>query len=170
MKELLQKEITVTFDNLHQVLLAFNEQQLNLVPFEGSWTAGQVTEHIIKGLSGLSPTVNGPVEITQRKPGEKIKPIEDMFLDFTTKLKSPGFLIPTGSGYQKEELLTTLDNLKHTATNAAETLDLKMTCLASELPAFGTLTRFEWIRFFLIHTQRHTHQIENIYRHIITNK
>ena len=38
-------EIKQTAADLLQALEAFNEHSFNQVPFEGSWTAGQVAEH-----------------------------------------------------------------------------------------------------------------------------
>jgi hypothetical protein len=162
MKTGLEKNITDTFNELDNILFAFNGEQLNLSPFEGSWTAGQVAEHIIKSLAGISFFMNGPVEEPGRDPGEKIKALEDLFLNLTIKMKSPDFILPEADYHDKEEILNKLENLKIEMLAAAK-LDLTQLCKAGEFPTFGYLTRLEWIHFFLAHTQRHTQQLKNIF-------
>ena len=49
----LQSDVNKTFTELAEIISSFNEDQINLIPFEGSWTAGQVGEHIILSLSDL---------------------------------------------------------------------------------------------------------------------
>ena len=44
------KETLRDFENtnveLLQLFSSFNQEQINVVPFEGSWTAGQLAEHL----------------------------------------------------------------------------------------------------------------------------
>jgi hypothetical protein len=42
------------------------------------------------------------------------------------------------------------------------TLDLDMTCLDFDIRTFGYLTRLEAVYFFLYHTKKHIHQLQNI--------
>jgi hypothetical protein len=162
MQTTLEKNTRDTFSELDNILFAFNEEQLNTVPFEGSWTAGQVAEHTIKALSGLSRLMNGPAEKTDRDPAEKIKGIEDLFLDFTVKMQSPDFILPSAGPQQKASLLRSVEESKKAMLEALEK-DLTLCCNGAELPGFGKLTRLEWIHFFLAHTQRHTQQLKNIF-------
>jgi hypothetical protein len=159
----LQKNITDTFNELDNIIFAFNGTQLNSVPFEGSWTAGQVADHIIKSLGGISRLLNGPTEKTERDPGEKIKALEDLFLNFDIKMKSPDFILPGDGIQEKEATLQRIGELKNEMLEANK-LDLSLLCLGAEFPGFGKMTRLEWMHFFLVHTQRHTHQLKNIFR------
>ncbi len=45
----------------------------------------------------------------------------------------------------------------------ANSKDLSVVCLDMELPTFGHLTRYEWLRFMMVHALRHTIQIEKIF-------
>jgi len=162
MKEALVQNIGTTFSELEKTVSSFPEEQINVIPFENSWTAGQVAEHIVKALGGAARTLNGKTEISDRDPGEKIKAINDLFLDFTTKMKSPDFILPGNESHTKNELLPAIDKLKKEILGLTD-LDLSVLCLGFELPGFGKFTRLEWIHFFLAHTQRHTHQLKNIY-------
>ncbi|HEV7781940.1 MAG TPA: DinB family protein [Chitinophagaceae bacterium] len=162
MKTGLGKNINDTFNELDNILFSFSEEQLNETPFEGSWTGGQVTEHIIKSLGGISRLMNGPVEDAGRDPGEKIKALEDLFLNFNIKMRSPDFILPEAIHHKKNDLLKVLADLKKEMLDASK-LDLSLLCTGAEFPTFGHLTRMEWLHFFLVHTQRHTQQLKNIF-------
>jgi len=64
----LQSDVNKTFTELAEIISSFNEDQINLIPFEGSWTAGQVAEHILLSVSGFEKTINGSVAETERAP------------------------------------------------------------------------------------------------------
>ena len=163
MKETVKKEINETFNELDNILFSFTDEQLNTVPFEGSWTAGQVAEHIIKALKGSSRLLNGPTEDVVRKPDEKIKATRDLFLNFDIKMTSPDFILPDNGTYTKDELLSSINQLKKEMLENTE-MDLSKQCTGFELPTFGKFTRLEWLNFYIVHTQRHTHQVKNIFR------
>ena len=111
----------------------------------------------------MTAFLESPVEEPGREPGEKIKALEDLFLNFNIKMQSPEFILPGPAHHKKDELLNTLENLKkemHSVTR----LDLSLLCTAFDFPTFGFLTRLEWIHFWLAHTQRHTQQLKNIFK------
>lgn len=162
-KEVVLKEIEDRFSKLKSILSAFSDEELNRVPFDGSWTAGQVAEHIIKSASGIPDEKTAPAD---RPFDEKISAIRDMFLDMNSKSKAMPFLQPEQSHYRLEELLSTFNRLQDQHLNWAKEKDLEPLCMDMELPIFGYLTRYEWIRFIMVHLQRHTMQLENIYKMI----
>ncbi len=154
-------EIENTFSSLKTALSRFSEGELNTVPFAGSWTAGQVAEHIIKSIGWIPDEKTRHVD---RPYDKKIGPIRDMFLDMEMKFKTDPILEPEQSHHQLKELLDTLNELEEQHVASAREKDLAALCLDMELPTFGHLTRYEWIRFMMVHTQRHTRQIQNIYK------
>lgn len=155
-------EIKETRNALLQTLAAFNEEQLNKVPFEGSWTAGQVSEHLIKAVS--ASLLYGNTMETERPPDIMVQPLRDQFLDFSTKMKSPDFIIPSDGPHDKAKVTGQLQKIWEDIEEAADTLDLTKTCLDFELPGAGFLTRLEWVNFMIAHTKRHTHQLNKIYK------
>lgn len=161
MKTELKKNITDTFMQLKNVLDDLSPEQLNTLPFTGSWTAGQVTEHIIKSLSGIELLMQGPSTTIERDPAEKVKGIEDLFLDRTNKFQSPDFILPGPGPFDKFTQSSALEKAKNELLDAVD-LDLSQEAGAAELPGFGKLTREEWIHFFLAHTIRHTRQLKKI--------
>jgi len=159
MNTLITKETEVTSRILQVVVSSFRAEQINTVPFAGSWTAGQVGEHLLISAEGVLETINGPVEPTDRDPAEKAGPIKQLFLDFTSKMNSPDFVMPSDAPKNKEALLQSLEKTMNGIYAAAETEDLSVTCMRFEFPGFGRLTRLEWITFILAHIQRHVHQL-----------
>ena len=89
----MEKNILEEFDHTTTELLEtinlFSKEQFNKIPFEGSWTAGQVCEHLFKAESGLPVVLKSTGQKTTRDPGEKIPVIESIFLDFSKKNAVP---------------------------------------------------------------------------------
>jgi hypothetical protein len=160
MKQQVVQEIEETFSRLNKAISKFSDKQFNTIPFEGSWTAGQVSEHIIKSISGIP---DRETQLTDRRYDERIEAIRKMFLDFNLKFKTAQPLEPEKSSHHVEETLKHLQRLKELHLHAANTKDLTALCLDMELPTFGHLTRYEWLRFMMVHALRHTIQIERIF-------
>ena len=144
------------------VFAEFGSEQVNIVPFEGSWTPGQIAEHLLKSEIGLPHLLAENVTPTERPADEKVPVIESIFLNFETKLKAPEFIIPSNGPHQKELLLNSLKETRAKILNLTETTDLSMTCTAAQFPGLGVLTRWEWINFVICHSIRHTRQLRNI--------
>jgi DinB superfamily len=156
--------IKQTMEELQKVFSSFTQQQIDKVPFEGSWTAGQVSEHIIKSIGNLPEFFNSNTVPTNERPFDAhVATLQHIFLDFNTKMQSPEFILPQATHHDKEAMLESFSSLKEQMINAAETSDITLTCKNFEMPGIGFLTRFEWLNFFVVHTQRHTHQVKNIY-------
>lgn len=153
-------EIDSTEAALLSVYNELSQQQLNAIPYEGSWTPGQLSEHLEKACS--VGTLYGHTADTQREIDINVEPLRKLFLDFSIRMQSPDFIYPQGDHYRKEDVLRILKSRWSDIRKAADTLDLTKTCLDFEMPAFGPLTRFEWLSFMVIHTQRHLHQLRKM--------
>jgi hypothetical protein len=159
------KEFDDTFNILLQLLAAFPQERINTVPFEGSWTGAQVARHLLKG--SVAELLYGNVKPTERQPDALTEPLRTAFLDFNSKFKSPEVLEPEDIYYNKEDLISGLENTANRIRKGIQTLDLTMTCLDFEMPVNGLLTRMEWISFYTVHTQRHTYQLRQIFQTVI---
>ncbi|MEQ7802593.1 DinB family protein [Pedobacter sp. ASV1-7] len=159
------KELKDTIGEFQSLLSSFDENQLNSVPFKGSWTPGQVAHHIIMANSGFGEVLNGPVEETVRASDQMIDRIKTDFLNFNFKMTSPDFIYPKFKIYDKERLLMSLEKIREDITRAITDLELESTCLAFELPVYGRLTRLEAVYFVVYHTKRHAHQLKKIKQH-----
>jgi len=165
MKAQLINEIDLTGSTLLRLLSSFSTQQLNTVPFEGSWTAAQVAEHICK--AGDCSLLYDEATPTDRIPDEKVAAIKSLFLNFGIKMTSPEMIRPGNDYLPKEVVLDNIHQVWEKLTTAAHTLNLQEECHGFEVPGFGPFTRLEWIQFINIHTQRHIHQLQNIQSHLI---
>ncbi|MBV8391225.1 MAG: DinB family protein [Mucilaginibacter sp.] len=166
MKNDLQTTIAHTKDELLKALDLFNQGNINAIPFEGSWTGGQVAEHVLKSVSGIAQTLNGPSKTTERNPEEHIKMFGEVFLNMNIKMKSPDFIIPSDSPKDKTVLHSSLEKAFDGIEDAAEKNNLTETCTTFEMPTIGLITRIEWIHFACFHTKRHTQQLKNIAHHL----
>jgi hypothetical protein len=156
--ELLQEFEAVTNKYIDMVA-ALSQDEINAVPFEGSWTAAQVTEHLCKSDNAMIQALNGPVQPTNRPPDAGVNKLRAIFLDFSTKLPSPEFIIPAAGTHEKESLIDAFKTGREQLGKAIQTLDLSATC---HMPIFGEPTRMELIAFVIFHTQRHTNQVKHI--------
>jgi hypothetical protein len=162
----LLKELDITTRELLQTIDAFKPEQFNTVPFKGSWTAGQVSEHLLKSIEGLPALMASTTKPAERQADEKVAAIESIFLDFDVKMKSPDFIIPSDGPHDKGALLHEFRSAIDEIIHKAHTMDLTLTCMDFPFPEIGELTRWEWICFAICHARRHTHQMKNIYQHI----
>jgi len=136
---------------------------INKIPFEGSWTIGQVVRHVTKSNSGMVKALQMQGTIAARDLLQAEPKLKQIFLDFNAKYNSPEFIIPEIKEYQKEDLLRALESTIQQLKEQREKQDLSELL---SLDILGELTKFELLYFVLYHTQRHIHQLENILKEI----
>lgn len=158
-------EFTDTTDELLQLLSSLTEEQLNITPSEGVWTAGQVGDHLYRSYSVME-ILTGTVEDADRAPDEKLPEIEKLFLDFSIQMDSPKEILPSNKHIEKDALLDRLQERIELQKDIIRTKDLTKVCLDFEIPEYGTFTRLEWIGFNTVHTQRHVHQLKKIIQNL----
>jgi hypothetical protein len=160
-EELAQTLEIATTDYL-SVLTSFSPEQVNVVPFEGSWSAGQVTDHLLKSETGLPEMMMGETAPAMRPVGQMIPIIEDIFLDFSTKLQAPDFNLPANGPFDFETILSEFKKERAALLEIARAEDLTLICNEFPFPTVGEFTRYEWIHFVVCHSRRHAHQLRNI--------
>ena len=166
-----QEELIVEIENVNrefiQRLSKFSLDKLNKTKTEESWTAGQVTEHIIKSNGGiLNQLLNGDATPTFRPFDEQVDLIKNIFRG-EDKMKTTPVLEPDQPPHNLEDLMNSLNQQKVQQLKTIKEKELAE--LSSELqfpPAPNGLTRYEWLIFMVEHTRRHGKQIENIYKEI----
>ncbi|MDB5199942.1 MAG: DinB family protein [Chitinophagaceae bacterium] len=148
-----------TIAELEQIISSANEKDINVIPFENSWTAAQVVDHITKSMNGMADNLKKPGTITDREVDEKAAGFKTLFLNFESKMKSPPFVLPGHDVYDKNELVDALKNADKKLKDAAQAANLPELL---NLPPIGELTKLELLHFVLYHTQRHIQQLKNI--------
>ena len=162
-----KKDVTDLLDQIDEVVAALtelmsllDENDVNVMPYQDSWTAGQLFQHITKSAKGLAKTMQNEGVTADRDPGEHIDNLKKIFLDFSTKMKSPGFVTPEESHYEKsasiQKLGKSFQDLRENVKGQDLTVVIKGT-------PFGDATKWELLHFALYHSQRHLHQMKKIY-------
>lgn len=164
MKTEVQKNIVETFKKLNEILSSFSEEEFNTIPYKDGWTAGQTTQHIILACSGYPELFGGRKQKTIRKYEEFVSQLDSIFLNFNSKMNAPEFLIPEKKDYNKNSLTLSILKIESDLLEETEKHDLTLTCLDFHAPGFENFTIYEWIHFALVHTQRHTHQLNSIFK------
>lgn len=145
--------------HLQELLSSLDDNELNAIPYEGSWTAGMLYRHIIKVTEGMAGVLQMPAKPAGRSTDERVPELKKTFLNFSIKMKAPDMAVPEEAVYQKNDLHDKLDaSLRHFKGVAGkQNLDE----LVTGLP-LGDITKQEILHFTLYHTQRHLHQMQKI--------
>jgi|GEM_PF-363777 hypothetical protein len=165
--ELLREFKQVT-QELVDVLMAFDESEINSVPVNGGWTAGQVGEHLFKSDTAILNALYGPVKKTWREPDVYVEDIRAMLLDFSTEVQARDFILPTEDVcHDKYTLIVALKSYRELINKAIRALDLSVTCTDPLLcSVVGEWTRFEYVHFLVAHTHRHIFQLKEIHSNL----
>ena len=102
-----QENLIVEIENVNlefiQRLSKFSTEKLNKTKIKESWTAGQVTEHIIKSNGGiLSQLLNGKATPTSRPFDEQVDLIKNIFRS-EDKMKTAPVLEPNQPPHDLED-------------------------------------------------------------------
>ena len=152
-------EIDKVADEILNGLGSIDEKKINLVPFEGSWTAAQVIVHVTKSNNGLIRYFQETGTIPSREPDSGVETLKKIFLDFATKLKSPDFIVPEALKYNKHEIVSKLRQSFEDVLSAAR--ECNLTDEVNHF-IFKSITKVELAHFIVYHTQRHIHQLKKI--------
>ena len=160
------KELFVGLDEVSSELLELvdtvNIESFNAVPFANSWTPAQVFVHLIKSNLTIAKALRLEGKIIEREPGERVNELKELFLDFTIKFQSPEFILPPEGWYDKEEIVRDFIQSAEQLKEESKQVDLAE---AISHEAFGEITKMELLYFVIFHTQRHIHQLQNIFSH-----
>ena len=158
-KEEILSAIGEAVSDMGGLMESLDETRVNTVPYEDSWTAGQLFNHVTKSINGLAGAMLKEAPETGRDPAEKVAGFQKTFLDFSTKMQSPDFIIPGAGPYQKQQTIEALKQAFEVLKENAGKANLNE--LLTGLP-MGDATKLELLHFVLYHTQRHLHQLRKI--------
>lgn len=153
-----------TIKELTEMLEAFSTEQLNKIPFPNSWTAGQVGDHLLKSY-GSWEIFKGCTGFADRPYDENCKLLSELFLNFNIKLiaEHSDAIYPSEGYIEKENLVLNIQTVSDRIISFSSRNDLRVLCLDFEFPTLGHMTRFEWLHFYVVHTQRHIKQLTKIF-------
>ncbi len=155
------QQLSEATETMTGMIHPLSERLFNAVPFEGSWTAGQLLQHMIKSDSSILGGMKGDtVPTTGRIGDEHISELEETFLDSGRKFNAPDFIVPEAVDYDKNELLAAFKKGREEIAGVLRSTNPLDTCMAH--PIFAGYTRLEMVSFITVHTIRHTRQLEKI--------
>lgn len=138
------------------------EERFNTIPFEGSWTPGQVGDHVTKFLSGIVQVQKSP-QVTAGRPVDQYEPaMRAIFLDFERKAAAPPNVVPGSGPFNRQQQVALLKEISAVIETHITEAWLGKICAGIPFPTLAELTGLEWICFGTYHLQRHTHQLETI--------
>ncbi|GEO09089.1 DinB family protein [Segetibacter aerophilus] len=162
-------ELVKSYEEISSQLLRLaekmTEEEFTAIPFEGSWTAAQVCEHIIKSNKSIVNALKAEGKLVARNADQRIPELKSLFLDFTNKFQSPAPVVPTQLSYKKE---TFVYELKKTTEDAKELSKAVNEFEAINVPGFGELTKLELLYFIIFHTQRHIQQLKKVVEKVVS--
>lgn len=138
---------------------SLDETKFNIIPYKDSWTAGQLMRHVTKSTNGIAKAMRAESKPADRDPGKKIPELKKAFLDFSSKMSSPEFIVPEPGPYEKKATINEFNNSFERMKENTQRASLND--VVEGLP-FGNITKLELLHFVLYHTQRHIHQMKKI--------
>lgn len=152
---------------LIDLISATDSVKINSIPFKNSWTAAQLGAHVMKSNKAIIQAMDMKGEKSKRNSDERIPELKSIFLNYETRFQSPDFIMPTQQIYEKKILVTELKTSIERFKNTIRKVDFNEII---SLPAFGEITKLELAWFVLYHTQRHIHQLKEIFDSLAINK
>jgi len=144
-------------------LNSFTNETVNTKPSSNAWSAAQITDHLLKSQSDFARMMqSGTKTKTERNPEENKQKIEAIFLDYNNKMQSPKEIIPANDPFDKATIIESFSKSAEENINAAAANDISQTFAEYEFPGMGHFTGAEWLWFLTYHTQRHTHQMQQV--------
>jgi hypothetical protein len=156
-----------TTEEFVQLVSSFNDEEINATPYAGSWTAAQVAEHVTLSNIDIIKQLSAAGKKCEREPDAGVEKIRSIFLNFTRKLNSPDFILPTKNIYKRETAIRDLQQSVDQLNQVAETED-PFEIIHHRI--FGEITRIETIYFVIYHTQRHCHQLRKIQKFVFVKE
>ena len=141
----------------------FKEEEINPFPFDRSWTAAQVADHVMQSNKSMIQSLKEEGRSSLKDIDEGVAKLKEIFLNFDTKFQSPKFILPKQETYKKKQLIAELQDSIEQIKKLS--LEVDVTEMINHR-VLGEITKSEILHFVVYHTQRHIHQLKNIFKRI----
>jgi len=152
-----------TWNELLDLISFTDEKLVNKIPFEESWTVGQLARHVTKSNHQMVQLLQLPGETANRGLADGEPNLKNIFLDFEAKYNAPESIVPETKHYDKQALL---DDLINSIQQLKEERSKQDVSKLLNVDLLGQLTKLELYYFMLYHTQRHIHQLKNMWKEL----
>lgn len=156
----LADELQANTERFIQSFSDLSEKRFNARPEENQWSVGEIVEHIYRSEYGLPGLFNGSTKPAKRDPDEKVLLMTEKLSDRAAKYSAFGPILPSDGLKDKTGLTKKFAGNRKKIIRLIEKQNPEEICTLFEHPFFGELSRLEWIRFCIIHAERHLQQIQ----------
>ncbi len=157
-------ELQHSTDQLIDIVNRFPVESWNISPEKGRWSAAQILDHVIISEGFITKLLDSQgTPCNDREPDEKILTVRALFTDDDLKLTAGEPIQPSNDEKNPGEQLDTFQTLRNLQLQILENHKLEHKVKLFHHPKFGELTRGEWLWFNILHSQRHTRQIQSLY-------
>lgn len=139
---------------------SFDSEDFNKKTTDGSWTPGEIAEHLLRLDIAINRILQGSSRVANRAADEKSATIKFVFLDLEKKLQAPKEILPSDTIKDPFSILTKMRAERHKMIDMVQNKDLSEICTSFSHHAFGELTRLEWIYLSIYHAERHMLHLE----------
>jgi len=141
---------------------SIESEKIHVNPAEDRWSIMQICDHLMSvdfGVYSLMASEGVEAKVDR----ESLLPrLQSVSLDRTIKVVAPPQLAPKGKTDTIEKFITKYPNVREKIIKSIESKDLSKVCDVFPHVVFGSMTYEEWIRFIMLHAQRHVLQMEEI--------
>ena len=159
-------EIDQNTARLVEHLAKFSDAQFNQKPADNSWSAAEVTEHLLLIETKINNALGRGVP-TDRPPDKKIEMMREALNDPERKFPAPEFVAPSSTFKVCRKMVELIIMQRGILKEILQTTNLTQTTEFKH-PVLGRLTRLEWIYFNIYHTERHCRQLARIAKEVVT--
>lgn len=158
-REELLSTIGGIFAELLDLYDSIGHERINDIPYEGSWTASQLLDHVAKSTNGIASTLMQDGKKPGREVTQRVAELKTIFLDFSNKMQSPVSIVPGDGPFEKQDVTEKLNMAFEEL--AKETRHTNLDGLVEGLP-LGPVTKLELLHFVGYHSARHLEQLKRI--------
>lgn len=141
---------------------AIDTDKIPMNPPSGKWSIIQICDHLVSVDYGVysmmaSKGIPAAADRTSLLPR-----IEAIAMDRTKKAVAPPQLSPKGKTDTVEKFATKYPNVRGKTIASIESKDLSRVCDVFPHFVFGHMTYEEWLRFSMLHADRHILQMKEV--------
>lgn len=139
-----------------------SEEKFHQKPEDGSWSVGQLVDHLQKIENVLTETFK------QIAPSAEDRKAEEKNLEIVTdrsyKKAAPESVAPGEEPINREEVLMALTEARRDLMAYVDMLDFDLSAKSLKHPVMGELSVKQWVEFIGYHEERHLDQLREIKR------
>jgi len=162
----MNKEIITLINKNTQEIVDFvkaiDTDKVQASPPSGKWSIIQICDHLVSVDFGVYSMMTSEGKTADADRKSLLPTLEAIVIDRTKKAVAPPQLAPKGKTDTVEKFATKYPNVRGKMINSIESKDLSKVCDVFPHFVFGHMTYEEWLRFTMLHADRHVLQMKEV--------